>query len=64
MSPWATRGFGAHVLRTGKTLIVNERLDEASQAYGSRMMATSVSEPKSQLMVPLMVGVEARGLYS
>src|SRR4030095_16876607 len=28
----------------------------------SRMLAQDVSEPKSQLMVPLMVGTEARGL--
>jgi GAF domain-containing protein/CheY-like chemotaxis protein len=59
--PLGERGFGAHVLRTGKTLVINENWDEASRAYGSYMMAP-VSVPKSQLMVPLMVGDEARGL--
>jgi GAF domain-containing protein len=60
--PLGDRGFGPHVLRTGKTLVINERMDEAIRAYDSHLLAQDVSEPKSQLMVPLMVGTEARGL--
>ena len=59
--PLGKAGFGPHVLRTGKTLVINERWGEASRAYKSYMMAP-VSEPKSQVMVPLMVGGEAQGL--
>ncbi len=59
--PMGDEGFGPHVLRTGKTLVINEGMDEASRAYGSTMLA-KVSEPKSQLIVPLMVGAEAHGM--
>ena len=60
-NPLGDKGFGPHVLRTGKTLVINEGMDEASRAYGSKMLA-DVSEPKSQLIVPLMVGAEAHGM--
>ncbi len=59
--PLGDKGFGPHVLRTGKTMVINERLDEMSEAYGSYLLA-DVTNPRSQLMVPLMAGAEARGL--
>ncbi len=40
--PLGDQGFGPHVLRTGKTLVINEGMDEASRAYGSYMLARRV----------------------
>ena len=45
--PLTDLGFGAYVVRTGKTHVVNERMDEASAAFGAGMLA-NVTMPKSQ----------------
>jgi len=55
------RGLGAHVIRTGEMLVINEDSEAVSDRYGSYMMA-DVREPKSQLLVPLKVGDQTRGL--
>ena len=61
--PLSDAGFGAHVARTGKTHVVNERMDEASKAVGSAgLLADVKSTPKSQLMVPLVLAGEVRGI--
>ena len=59
--PLTDLGFGAYVVRTGKTHVVNERMDEASAAFGAGMLA-DVTMPKSQLMVPLVTSGQVRGL--
>ena len=59
-----TSGFGPHVLRTGKTLLINEKLDEAMARHGSYMIAGSENLEKSLLMVPLVAGNVVRGLIA
>jgi signal transduction histidine kinase/DNA-binding response OmpR family regulator len=59
--PLDDRGFGPHVIRTGETLVINENMDEAMKRFGSYMLI-DVPEEKSMIMVPLLVGGQARGL--
>jgi len=60
--PLGDRGFGAHVIRTRKTLVIDENLQQESDRYGSRMLLDDVPSPKTQVMVPLIVGEQARGM--
>ncbi|HEY5902096.1 MAG TPA: GAF domain-containing protein, partial [Anaerolineales bacterium] len=55
------KGFGPHVLRTRETLILNEDMAEEYEKYGSFVMAGTQME-KSAVLVPLLVGEQARGL--
>ncbi len=61
--PLPERGFGPHVLRTRETLVINERMDEATEAYGSFTQPGTDTE-KSAVFVPLVVGDQARGLIN
>ena len=54
-------GFGAHVIHTGEMLLVNENIEETKARFGSYMMVDGPSS-KSELLVPLLVGAQARGL--
>jgi GAF domain-containing protein/CheY-like chemotaxis protein len=55
------KGFGAHVYRTGQTLLIDENLPARVVEFGASLLAGQ-ENPKTQLMVPLMVGGEARGI--
>ncbi|HEX2995348.1 MAG TPA: GAF domain-containing protein, partial [Anaerolineales bacterium] len=55
------KGFSAYVYRTQQTLIINENIQEEVEKYGSYILP-GTAMPKSQLMVPLVAGEEARGL--
>ncbi len=55
-------GFSAHVLRTGETVVVNEKLVEAAKQYGSTHLLHGTEPPKSIVFVPLVAGDAARGL--
>src|SRR5207244_4441151 len=59
--PLGEHGFGAHVIRTGETLLLNENLAEATARFGSYMMVDAAPS-KSELLVPLLVGTQTRGL--
>ncbi|HSS69182.1 MAG TPA: GAF domain-containing protein, partial [Casimicrobiaceae bacterium] len=59
--PLGDRGFGSHVIRTGETVVVNEGMEEASARFRSYQMI-DVPMEKSMVMVPLLVGGQARGL--
>jgi GAF domain-containing protein/DNA-binding response OmpR family regulator len=59
--PLTDHGFGAHVIRTRKTLVIDENLQQESDRYGSQMLLDAPS-PKTQVMVPLLVGDQARGM--
>ena len=54
--------MSAHVLRTGKTLVVNENIFQEMEKYGAKMMHGRRVPAKSVIFVPLMVGNQARGL--
>ncbi|MCK6583388.1 MAG: GAF domain-containing protein, partial [Anaerolineales bacterium] len=54
-------GFGPFIYRTKETLIVNENLVEKAKKVGSYILS-GTALPKSQAMVPLITGDQARGL--
>jgi len=62
-TPIRPEGFGSHVVRTRETLVVNERMEEAAEKYGSRTMPGTLDE-RAAVFVPLVVGDSARGLIS
>ncbi|HET7096256.1 MAG TPA: GAF domain-containing protein, partial [Casimicrobiaceae bacterium] len=60
--PLGDIGFGSHVIRTRRTLVVNENFDHSAAEFGSYSLTPGVPIAKSQAMVPLLVGDQARGL--
>ncbi len=61
--PLPERGFGPHVLRTRETLVINENLAQEMEKFGSSILPGTEPE-KALLMVPLVVGDQARGLIN
>ncbi len=61
--PLGDTGFGAHVIRTGETLVVNEDMDRRSTDAGTALRAGRRAAVEVELLVPLLVGDEARGLH-
>ena len=59
--PLGEQGFGAYVMRTHETLVINEHMEQEAAKYGSTSLA-GARDPKSQVLVPLMVRDKARGL--
>ncbi len=55
------RGMAAHIIRTRETILINERMAEALETYGSQTLPGTEME-KSLLMVPLVVGEQVRGI--
>ncbi|MGE5090070.1 MAG: GAF domain-containing protein, partial [Candidatus Levyibacteriota bacterium] len=63
--PAPPSGFGAHVLRTGKSLLINEGMEEAIRTYASASLAPDhPRQLRAQLMVPLRVGDQVRGMLT
>ena len=58
------KGFAAHVLRTRETLLINEKMAEQVEAFGSNLLPGASKLEKSALFVPLIAGDQARGLIS
>ena len=56
-------GFGAEVIRTGKTILIDHNMDEASHRVGATSLVSGRS-PKSQLMVPMFVNGQVRGMLT
>ena len=61
--PMPELGFTPHVMRTRETIVVNERLDEATAQYGS-LVVPGTQDDKSAVYVPLVVGDRALGLVN
>ncbi len=61
--PLPEKGFSAHVLRTRKTLVINEAMQQEVEKYGSYTIPGTQTE-KSSIWVPLVVGDQARGLIT
>jgi GAF domain-containing protein/CheY-like chemotaxis protein len=57
-------GWGAHVIRTGETLVVNEDMDEAWRRYGVVTLPGVPRRERSVAHVPLVAGQQVRGLLS
>jgi GAF domain-containing protein/DNA-binding response OmpR family regulator/tetratricopeptide (TPR) repeat protein len=60
--PLGDKGLGQHVIRTGEMLVINEDSEAVSNRYGSYMLVDNIREPKSQVLVPLRVGDQVRGV--
>ncbi|HEX6035521.1 MAG TPA: GAF domain-containing protein, partial [Anaerolineales bacterium] len=58
--PLTEKGFGSHVMRTREALVVNENMAEAQRRFGTEPIPDEPLE-KSLVMVPLIVGDQARG---
>ncbi len=54
------QGFLGQLLRTHKTIVVNENMDEETRKVGS-FLVPGTDDPKSSVYVPLMVGNVMRG---
>ncbi len=61
--PLGDKGFAAHVFRTRETLVINEKMEQAVEKYGSHLLPGSQME-KSSIFVPLVVGDQVRGLIN
>jgi GAF domain-containing protein/CheY-like chemotaxis protein len=59
--PHVDIGFTAHVLKTRETLVINENMEQAFINYGSTLIP-GTGLAKSAVLVPLIVGDQARGL--
>ncbi|WP_213956579.1 GAF domain-containing protein [Variovorax sp. dw_954] len=64
MESMAPTGFGAQVLRTKRTLLVDENLEAEAVKAGSVRLSYHPSYPKSQVLVPLVVADKAVGMIS
>ncbi len=62
-SPLSETGFSAHVLRTRETLVINEKMPQAVEKFGSSVLPGTRME-KSAVYVPLVAGDQTRGLIS
>ncbi len=60
--PRPLAGFAKHVLDTREPLLIAENLDDASERYGSSVVAGE--RPKSALFVPVVAGGKAVGVIS
>jgi GAF domain-containing protein/DNA-binding response OmpR family regulator/anti-sigma regulatory factor (Ser/Thr protein kinase) len=58
----AAAGFGGEVLRTRSTLLVNRDMEATARRLGSVSLARDGSSPRSQLLVPLVLAGEVRGM--
>ena len=57
------RGFGAEVIRTRRTLLLNEDISERAASLGSAGTIFGARAPKSMLFVPLVVAGEVFGMF-
>jgi GAF domain-containing protein/CheY-like chemotaxis protein len=57
------KGFGVHVMRTRRPLMINENLAARGVELGSFVVGGG-AEPKSGIWVPLVIGDEPRGVIS
>jgi signal transduction histidine kinase/uncharacterized protein YigA (DUF484 family) len=62
--PLQGRGFSAHVLRTRRTLVINENMEQAARRYRSGLTSPDSLPPKSSIYVPLVSGDRALGLIA
>ena len=62
VEPTPASGFAEQVLRTQKTIVINENMEEEAKKVGSALMPGTTESEKSAVFVPLVVGDQARGL--
>ena len=60
-------GFGGHVIRTGKSILINRDFEEHSQKFRSANLGTNAIDDvivHSGLWVPMLIGDEVKGVIS
>ena len=62
MPPMKPAGFGAEVLRTRKTLLINANMASESRRLGGHSLDKRGRIAKSQLVVPLLLGGDVTGM--
>ncbi len=60
--PTPVFGFGGLAIETGEPVVINERMDERAEEFGSRIIQGE--SPRSGVYVPLIVSGEATGRIS
>src|SRR5215216_5306602 len=60
--PFTHIGMSSYVLRTGKTMVINENLMQEVEKYGSKILPGG-HPAKSAVFVPLVVNHHTRGLF-
>ncbi len=61
-SPLTDRGLAAEVIRTGRTLLINERLPEVTARLASVGLIAGDKHPKSMLLVPLLAAGQTQAI--
>ena len=64
VDPIPVGGIFGHVVATGRTLLINENLEEEALKIGAPTLTGTSSGEKSAVWVPLMWGSEVRGLVN
>jgi signal transduction histidine kinase len=59
--PLTDRGISSYILRTGKTVLINENIFQEMEKYGAQMVPGG-HPAKSAVFVPLVVSKQVRGL--
>jgi GAF domain-containing protein/CheY-like chemotaxis protein len=62
LQPAPPLGFGAEVLRSGRTLLVNRDSEKVAERLGSVALLSDGRISRSHLLVPLLVGDQMRGI--
>ncbi len=61
-SPLTDRGLGAEVIRTGRTLLVNDDVEGVAARLGNAGLIAGDRAPKSMLLVPLLVSGQTQAI--
>jgi GAF domain-containing protein/CheY-like chemotaxis protein/tetratricopeptide (TPR) repeat protein len=61
-APLMDIGLGAEVVRTGRTLLVNEKVEDVAARLGSAGLISGDRHPRSMLLVPLVVAGQAQAI--
>ena len=60
--PLDERGLGAEVIRTGRTLLVDDDIDAVVARFGNAGRVFGDRSPRSLLLVPLVVAGQVQGM--
>ncbi|MFO1398069.1 MAG: GAF domain-containing protein [Burkholderiales bacterium] len=60
--PLTDRGLGAEVIRTGRTLLVNQNVTEVAARLGSPGLIAGDRHPRSMLLVPLVAAGQTQAI--
>jgi len=61
IDPLPPAGFSGHIIKSGKTIVVNEKMEQTAKEFGSELLA-DVDMPKSMAYVPIKAEGQVIGL--